>query len=99
MAKKKGSAAAVSRFQARDAAPAAAFNPKASRSNKIQTAEEAFGGDEDECRCCFSLRLRCAQLTLLSLIILSPCSVHKNRDEVLFDMDGQETRGGMLRSL
>lgn len=47
MAKKK--AAGVSRFKAREAAPAQAFDPKASRAKKLVSAEDAFGGDEDEC--------------------------------------------------
>lgn len=48
---KKGGKKAPSAYRARDAAPAQAFNVKASRINRLETAEDAFGSDgEDECK-------------------------------------------------
>lgn len=95
MAKGKKSS---SRFQARGAAPAQSFDPKKSRSNRINTAEEAFGGDEDECVLLFlfvsaAFPAHHEHSMRANLFFFWP-TVHKNRNEVLFELDGRETRGG-----
>lgn len=48
---KKGSSKGISQYQAREAAPNPKFNPKQSRINKIDSLEQVYGGDEDECEC------------------------------------------------
>ncbi|ORY73586.1 hypothetical protein BCR35DRAFT_307014 [Leucosporidium creatinivorum] len=45
---KKSKSGQPSRFRVQQAAPAQAFDPKKSRARALQTADDAFGGDEDE---------------------------------------------------
>lgn len=61
MARGKKSAQPVLRKGLGNAAPAAQFDPKASRAKKLETAEDAFGGDEDDCES--FQRAKCRQET------------------------------------
>lgn len=48
---KKSKSAGISKYRAREAAPEKAFDPKASRVKRIETADEAFADDgEDGCQ-------------------------------------------------
>lgn len=50
MGKKSKATSKPSRFRSLPSQAAKAFDPKASRIARLETADDAFGGDEDECQ-------------------------------------------------
>lgn len=87
MGKKSKSKGGPSKNRAQDAAPAQAFNKKASRVKRIETAEDAMGGDEDACALpfgCFCERRKAD----------AEAAVHSNRDSVLFEDNGTGSDNG-----